>query len=114
MQKSIKIIYYWLFIGNPDVEEEKIYEQSSPSSSSVGSVTRSRRLSRSASMASNATPEKQHGEAITPPEKRSIARNIVDSPATPGNYQTPQYRYFKIAMQKSSSWLSFYCANDHM
>lgn len=64
-------------LGDPDPEEQKVYE-SSPSTGSVSSFTKPRRVSRSASMASDIT-EKPPSET-SPKKRKPAARSHTESP----------------------------------
>lgn len=76
-----------MFSGEPDPEEQKVYEESSPSTGSVSSFTKpKRRNSRSASMTSEITPEKTPSET-SPRKLRSLARSLTLSPAKAGKFK---------------------------
>lgn len=74
---------YCFILGDPDPEEQKVYEPSSPSTSSVSSFSKPRRASRSASMTSDVTPERPPSEA-SPKKPRILARTNVDNPTRQG------------------------------
>lgn len=78
------IISYFNILGDPDPEEQQVYTQSSPSTSSISSFTKPRKISRSASVTSDISPEKTTSEIS--PKTRSMTRSQTESPSKPGIY----------------------------